>query len=399
MQTLMIEGFLGIRSAEIELDGMTVLIGEQATGKSVVARLFFYFNEYFSGFDEISLSRNEHKGSYDKRKKDEFYQLFPTYSWEKDEFEITYSNDSFFINISSKKGSSVVELKTSPEVAVYFRELKKQFSEFKRASADDLRSDSHLREEFLASTRILREFRRLQHEGNIRRFEKPLFVPAARSFYATIRDEIFSILSIDNKIDRIILQFGDFFEFEKSARLRRGSAVLLTSNEIRYFKSIVKGTLIREDGRDWIQMDRGRIEIGKASSGQQEAIPLLLAISRFPQPGKTLIIEEPEAHLFPTAQVEILAFMVNQCVERNTSMMFTTHSPYLLSSLNVHLIKGASRRDGTIAPERVRAYSLKDGRSHDLIDRETNLVSADYIDSVSENIAEEFERALGELND
>ena len=134
--------------------------------------------------------------------------------------------------------------------------------------------------------------------------------------------------------------------------------------------------------------------MSRASSGQQEATPLLMAISQFPDLGRTLIIEEPEAHLFPSAQVKVLDYLVRQSVRHGTSVLFTTHSPYMLSALNNCLIRSKANMDPSLQVDQVRAYSLSDGYSKNLLDEETKLISADYIDSVSEDIARKFEAAL-----
>lgn len=401
MQNITINGFLGVKLANIELVSMTIIIGEQATGKSVVARLVYFFNEYFADFDEVSLFKKEHKSSYDKRKKEEFYQIFPPYSWEKDDFEITYSNKDHIICISSLKNSSVIDIKTSASVASYFRKLKNDFQKFTEQDQNGK----------FSNTRTLRGFRRYQIENGVSRYKNALFVPAARSFYATIRDEIFSLLALDNKIDNIILQFGEFYE---SAKMRMSyfppnEARLFLSIEKKYFEEIVKGQLIRDEGRDWIEMDRGKIELSKASSGQQEAVPLIIAISRFPDKNKTLIIEEPEAHLFPTAQIKVLDFIIRQVNKKESPILFTTHSPYLLSATNNYIlrakidhvksIEGKIHLSNSIDSKNVRAYLMHNGKSSSLIDTETGLISADYIDSVSEDIGEEFEKALGAIHE
>ena len=133
-------------------------------------------------------------------------------------------------------------------------------------------------------------------------YESALFVPASRLFYATLRDEIFSILALNEKIDRIMLKFGEFYENAK-AQIWRSPRWREYVHSSRYFKRILEGKFIRESGQDWLQMAHGRIELSRASSGQQEALPLLVSILRFPGRNRTLIIEEPEAHLFPEAQV------------------------------------------------------------------------------------------------
>lgn len=377
MHYLKVRGFLGIKIAEVQLDGLTVLIGAQAAGKSVMARLVYFFNQYFSDFDTAAVANNEHKKSYDKRKKQEFYQIFPQYSWEKTKFTIKYRKNEHEIEISSDENSSVIEINTSPSVSAYFRSLKSAFKKFSEVGSGSIATPSRIRMSF--------EFREYMNRTGAFQFEPALFVPAARSFYATIRDEIFSILALDEKIDRIILQFGDFYEAEKSENIRRRR-----SYPEEYFSSIVKGNFERASGRDWIVMERGRIELSRASSGQQEAVPLLFAIDRFPRSGRTLIIEEPEAHLFPSAQVKILEFMVEQCVSKCCNIMLTTHSPYLLSALNNHILAFDKNEPGGIAFEKVKVYSIEDGISKNLLDEEARLIDAGYIDSVSEEISTKF---------
>ncbi|MBY5974213.1 ATP-binding protein [Ferrimonas balearica] len=391
MQRLKIDKFLGIQDVDLEVSGVTIVIGEQATGKSIIARLIYFFNEYFAGFDEISLSKSEHKSSYDKRKKAEFSSIFPPYSWEAAQFSITYENESHWVELTSAANSSAINLKTSPSVAAYFRDLKKEYSRF----AEDTHGQA------LAPSRLLREFRNHQIEKGAKRYESALFVPAARSFYATIRDEIFSLLALDNKIDQIILQFGEFYEtakfrneFERSRR-KRNTSIIEADN---YFSHIVKGKLFKEDGRDWLQMDRGgKIEMSRASSGQQEATPLLMAIAQFPSPGRTLIIEEPEAHLFPTAQVKVLEFILKQARETGATILFTTHSPYMLSAMNVYLTRDEAGLEDGFPVSKVHAFSISDGTAESIVDRESGLISADYIDSVSEVISEEYDKAMEAL--
>ena len=389
MHHLRIQGFLGIRDAEIMLDGLTVLIGSQASGKSVIARLIYFFNEYFADFNITAISNNEHKSSYDRRKREEFYKIFPQYSWENSEFTITYANEDHEVMVYSRESSSIIDIATSPSVAAHFRSLKAAY----RRTYEDF--EEHEKEQdFPPRLRVRFAFREMMRKSDLVQYEPALFVPAARSFYATIRDEIFSILALDEKIDHIILKFGEFYEATK-ARLTR------LNRHHRYtrspqFKRIIKGSFEREGGQDWLRMDHGSIEMSKASSGQQEALPLLLSILDYPRAGRTLIIEEPEAHLFPEAQTEVLNFMVRQLRTRQGNIMFTTHSPYLLSALNNRLLAHERGARNGIPIEKVRVYAIANGESRSVVDEEMGLIAADYIDSVSEKIAREFEELLEE---
>lgn len=390
MQRLKVEGFLGIESAEVTLDGIAIIIGPQASGKSVIARLFYFFNEYFADFDELPLMKNEHKKTYDKHKREDFSKIFPQYAWYDSAFFIRFENDHHHIELKSSRGSSTISLSTSASVAASFRKLKKEFQDFSESDVQSLGS---------SQLRLLREFRSQLDSDSLMLYDHALFVPAARSFYATLREEIFAILSMDEKIDRIIMQFGEFYETAKirhavESASRRSMKRTDAYRFKHYFDDIAKGKYIRVDGRDWIEMDRGRIEMNKASSGQQEAFPLLVALSQFPDPGRTLVIEEPEAHLFPSAQVKMLDFIVRQAVSKGTDMLLTTHSPYLLSAMNNFILRGSYGQKKGISPSKVSAFSLQGGVASSIIDDDTNLISADYIDEVSDEIYEEFNRTL-----
>lgn len=388
MQKLTINGFLGIKKSEIILDGLTVLIGQQASGKSIIARLFYFFDSYLYDFENVALIKREHKKTYDKNKKQTFSQVFPPYSWENDSFNIRFERDDFCITISSKEDSKNIEIETSESVTRHYNNLKKQLIEIGKVAKKSLGDDALK----LPSSVLIRHFNLIKNDLDIKDVENVLFVPAARSFYAAIREEIFSILSIDEKIDQIIMQFGEFYEAAK----RR-----IPENQTEIFNKVLKGRYIRNDGNDWIETDRGRIEVSKASSGQQESLPLLIALSIFPKEGRTLIIEEPEAHLFPDAQVSVIDFIVRQSKMKKTDILITTHSPYILSALNNCIIRDLldSKNPLSISIDKVKAYSLQRGVSRSIIDKDNNIVSAEYIDSISDSITNDYIQMLDKLNE
>jgi len=155
-----------------------------------------------------------------------------------------------------------------------------------------------------------------------------------------------------------------------------------------------------------------------ASSGQQELLPLLLALATVGGNNvlsgqRTVFVEEPEAHLFPTAQrqiVHLFAVAIDLLSPGSSSQyIITTHSPYILTALN-NLVYGgkvarenAEKRDEVIGllgpdvlidPEKVAAYSMENGRARSIIDPETQLVEATLIDRVSGELAREFEQLV-----
>lgn len=143
MQRLEIYNFLTLREASVKVSGLTVLIGPQASGKSVIARLFHFFVGYLADMSGPAIAGQEHKSSYDKRKREQFRQIFPDYSWEKEAFRLVYVRDDYFIEISSPKNSSQLLIKTSSSVAHAFQTLKRQYANFFKRATFDLGQTTH----------------------------------------------------------------------------------------------------------------------------------------------------------------------------------------------------------------------------------------------------------------
>lgn len=397
-QTLRIKNFLSIRSCFIEIAGITVLIGPQASGKSIIARLIFFFREYIDEIFRQGSMKKQNKLTFDKSQREKFYEIFPYYAWDRDEFEVEYQIGEYVINIFSAKKSSSIKIKTSNNLTRDFVWLKKSYKNFveneiKAARQDKRRPRTSF---YLFRRHILKDV-----ELDPLRYDT-LFVPAARSFYAQMREELVPVLALDKRVDPILLQFADFYEYAKSSlgtslrHPRRGS-----KRSEMFFEKILKGIPFREDETDWIRMGDRKIEVRKASSGQQEALPLLLSLNEYPliSNNSLLIIEEPEAHLFPTAQKDVMDFMIHQFSGSSSGILFTTHSPYLLSCLNNGVLRAKIEKEPFIKFEEVRVYLIANGKSRDLRDKKLKLIDANPIDSVSDEIYEEFDNIMSKIDD
>lgn len=116
-----------------------------------------------------------------------------------------------------------------------------------------------------------------------------------------------------------------------------------------------------------------------------------------------MFIEELEQNLFPKAQFELVKMLVGLLKKmehkstRYTSTVFlTTHSPYVLTALNVMMLASAAYE---MSPDKVNdlgledyvlpkgaysAYCIKDGRFENIVDEEFGFIKGDFLDSVSE---------------
>ncbi len=118
-----------------------------------------------------------------------------------------------------------------------------------------------------------------------------------------------------------------------------------------------------------------------------------------------LFIEEPEQNLFPKSQsklVKNIVKMIKSASQKSdiaSTVMMTTHSPYVLTTLNLLLAaskaynKDAARtlkimEEELILPiESYSAYRINDEAGFDnLIDSETGLVMGEYLDSISDEV-------------
>ena len=83
MQKIQIKNFMAIEEAEIEIDQILVLIGAQASGKSTVAKLIYFFQSFtkdllaflYDQYETVSTIEELIK-QFQKRLQKKFYNYF-----------------------------------------------------------------------------------------------------------------------------------------------------------------------------------------------------------------------------------------------------------------------------------------------------------------------------------
>lgn len=123
-----------------------------------------------------------------------------------------------------------------------------------------------------------------------------------------------------------------------------------------------------------------------------------------------IFIEEPEVNLFPEKQKQVTYFLASlQKMKNRPDIIMSTHSPYILTSINnlllaSQLIKQDKnlkekvseiiRDDFLLDVSHLEAYLISDGAAKSIIDTEAGLINADEIDGVSVSLAQEFDKLL-----
>lgn len=430
MEKLAITNFLSIEQADIEIKKINLFIGPQAQGKSLISKLIYFFKEYPQTLFEAVHRGMKTEGEYNGLALAKFEKIFPKYTWKNDKFNIRYSNKYYSISIANQSIGTLSETDPVLELTLsgdaIFQDVFKSLISLK----GDL-------EWFVKSEKTLAHSLFSKNENPY--LEKVFYIPAGRSFFANLDKNIFSFLSSDIKIDYFLTLFGKTYEGIRDAITEgydgfEGYDDIYKEEKKRRLEGIVKhligGDYSFERGQDWITNKKGKIKIADASSGQQEALPMAVVLSTEPyvlpyiHTTNHFIIEEPEAHLFPVAQNEIVLLVANAYNHKKNhnhsdyvtfngfnSFTIATHSPYILTAFN-NLIQAGNVATSKnhenleelykIVPESelvdfndVTAYIVDQGTVKSILNHELKLIDANMIDEISEHFADTFEKLLG----
>ncbi|MBG2839203.1 MULTISPECIES: AAA family ATPase [Proteus] len=408
MERLKIQNFVTLHDIELELKKLNILIGPQASGKSLVAKIITFVKDIRN--ITVEYLREDSGVSYLELLEQRFKRIFPSYTWEKKLFEIEYVNLStdFSINIKNQ-GSRLVF--TFGEIS--FIDKIASFSEylFKNKPKDDEEKNTMMNgimNKYIMAEQFVKDVLNLPHS-------RPCYIPSGRSFYSSVQKSFFNITSNDLNVDYFISRFGSDYELTKSFI---ANGVFEESNPPLKFRHLVnkllQGKIERDSEGEWISNDENKIKVSHSSSGQQESVPVVTFLSVWPFSNinyySNLIIEEPEAHLFPVAQ-NIIITLIAMAFSNKDSINYTitTHSPYIISSLNnlllasiivkehpekAEMVYKLVPKEAILDFNEVAAYQISKDGIKSILDEEQHLISSDYIDNISREISGIFDNLL-----
>ncbi|MCY7352889.1 MAG: ATP-binding protein [Cytophagaceae bacterium] len=237
----------------------------------------------------------------------------------------------------------------------------------------------------------------IENSENSEKFtaREDLYIPAERVFISSISNSLYGLMSSRIFLPKTLTVFGSRFEF--ATEIFPQFDTLLN---VQYFRGTERKSMIRlENGQE--------ISLSATSSGHQALIPLQMVVEselvRYKTQQATLFtIEEPELNLYPTTQKRLIYYLADRCTQNQNKLLMTTHSPYVLTSLNMLLLaysvwqKHPEReadiaaivpRESWLNPEEFAAYYVADGTVRSITDPETMLISDNELDGVSEDNA------------
>ena len=163
-----------------------------------------------------------------------------------------------------------------------------------------------------------------------------------------------------------------------------------------------------------IHTDQGEksIPIKYATSGQQNSSRLLASLLPLMKMSfsSLCVIEEPEMNLYPTAQQQVVsAIALFLSIRNGNQLIINTHSPYVLSAFDnlitaaqvakerpnqTDRIKEVVPQEMWIEFERVSAIYLDEGSGSAILNHERGGLGGNKIDDASDEVADTFDQLL-----
>lgn len=379
MNYIKIKNFGPVKDATVELKPFLVLIGGQRTGKSTIAKLLSIFQDYL--WYIALLQENENiNAPFIEYGISKYFNNDTYFEYNCNDISITYKDGKFNLehkkfnnkdNLQSFCGNIIAEKINSLSIKMGFPAeqpietfIEKQFPFIKNYCAT------------------------------------ALYIPAERNIAGTFSNALASMLVANIPIATLLVRYISYFERAKKE---------FSEYTLPVMGGIVYKCNEKEEGIVISQEDGNKIlPLGQCSSGLQSLLPMMMILDYCirEEMFDSYVIEEPEQNLFPDNQLSVLRYIISKRNLQDNSSIITTHSPYLLSGINISLMAGhvAQHKEYIdevcsilpakyhLSPDSVAAYALGDADNYckDIINPQTGTIDQNYLDTTSTVIGQEF---------
>jgi len=240
--TLKIKNFLIFEDAEFEIKRFTVLIGEQASGKSIAAKLLYLFY-CFPNDVHTAVAKGETKRVISKKMLEKFKSVFPEYAWHDKCFEITFETDHGTLSFTHEAGKAL-----SFSVSKYYESILRNFITKYKSILSSERQDT--------SSNIFIELERYMSKpdwGMIVKTDKNIFIPAGRSFFSSLDKNVFTFLSSNIQIEYFLKEFGMYYERCRNSFFQFKNEKTSWKKDFELIcKQLLHGSYFRKEQKDFI---------------------------------------------------------------------------------------------------------------------------------------------------
>jgi hypothetical protein len=443
MRKLTVKNFSVIKEAELDFGKITVLIGPQSSGKSLLCKLAYFFQKTLfdlAGNHTVALLDPNRWESFLNDSRKSFCAFFPPYSWGKQNFSIIYEDGDYNPQVVRAAVPTIdgTVYDSGDELRLGFRtdDFRTTFHDF----GESLKASIREVPPSIQSARLLentyRASARLQELQSDPSFSVHSYVPDTRSIFSTANPS-YAATRIGTA-DPVVIAFSRQVDYEYRKNYSSQAKIDCINLMDQESRKILGGEFVQDEMTGdirFMEKDGRRLPLTELSSGTRELVPLLTHLGQYvfdenadfpamiglapsgepksPLPERIIFVEEPEANVFPSTQYSLVRLFAWMAGDRNINLswVITTHSPYILAAFN-DLIKAgyiaAERPDRSSEIEKViprqywikpgdfaaYAFDGKDGILRSVMDDETKMINGDILDDISSNIADEFGQLL-----
>ena len=382
---LIIRNFGPITNMDVVIRPCTIFIGPQGSGKSTAAKVLTICRD-LSWYLSI-INHDDHVF--------EPFKKFCVDEYFKADSYLYYTDTDGLIEVVFRNGS--FELKS---VTLSLEDTKARLSDMilrenksllEGLGVNDVSKENAQNQQLYA--RLLRANSRMM-----------LYIPAERNLAGSMSKALASMIVAKIPLYDALIEYMSVFEKAK--------------NEFKeYYVPFLDVSFSLNNGNEKIWIGKGErrhhpLPMQSCSSGLQSVLPLLMSIDYALKVNyfDSFVIEEPEQNLFPSNQRELLYHLIETYNITNfRGMVLTTHSPYILSCMNVVMLAGQlyekeGIRDKVVQivgenhqmnPSDVAIYRLNPSAEKfcvDLKNLNTGLIGINELDSASESIGEDYDQ-------
>jgi len=396
-EILKISGLGPIKNLKIEVKPLTVLVGPQASGKSLAAQVLYFFRTLQSEFDQRYKRENTEEKGWQGRIVGEILDELrgtPFFQFTNKNTLIQFIDTSYLVDWQMKTGING-KLLINNSLTKHMQ----NWADTWKDRASSIGIPSFTNKVFIPTERAIISLFIINEMSIIYRSYLPL---PFRKFMAVLdyAERQYEKILTQNKIIHLFddreknAMFLELCRFEQNA-LKGQLSYKRIGNQKGWEFSI---PIMDDDVANVIK----QLPLSAITSGQMEAWPFFAAALTLGVEfsDTSFIFEEPETHLHPAAQriiVETIAYLVN----RKRQFFVTTHSPYILYTINnlmqAHISYGGKVPEGAayLDPKDVAAYRLTaDGKAVSIIDKDTGLMESAELDETADRLGDEFDDLL-----